>query len=94
MSWFKKIAEKYTTFTCDRAKEIGEKIGIDWDSCKFTVEEFCKGLKVEMEHGPEGPGGSKTDVTGNDPLKFGKIAWAHLLEMSDYYTKLHIMEQS
>lgn len=81
-------------FTQQEAKEISQKIGIDWSKCDFTLEQFRIGLEVESEHGPHGPGGKKTDVTGDDPLAYGKIAWAHLLEMSDYYTKLLEMEKS
>ena len=47
---------------------------------------------VEREHGPGGPGGDRTDVSRGNPLVEGKIAWAHLLELSDYYTRLARME--
>ena len=42
------------------------------------------GLEVEPEHGAAIP---ETNVTNDDPLLTGKIAWAHLKEMSDYYTR-------
>jgi hypothetical protein len=32
-------------------------------------------------------------VTDDDPLLTGKIAWAHLNEIPDYYTRLLQMEQ-
>lgn len=47
------------------------------------------GLEVEMEHGLRDP---QTNVTGDDPLTTGKIAWAHLREIPDYYTRLAKME--
>jgi hypothetical protein len=31
-------------------------------------------------------------VTGDDELTTGKIAWAHLKELPDYYTRLAAME--
>ena len=32
------------------------------------------------------------NVTNDDPLMTGKIAWAHLSEFPDYYTRLAQME--
>ena len=34
----------------------------------------------------------KTNVTNNDPILTGKIAWAHLNELPDYYTRLKKLE--
>jgi len=75
-------------FTEEQAKEIGEKLGITWD--KFDVEQFRRGMDVELEHGTEN---SVTNVTDNDPLTTGKIALAHLNEFPDYYTRLDKMEK-
>lgn len=36
-------------FTTEQAKDIGEKLGIDWS--KFDIEQFRMGLDVEVEHG-------------------------------------------
>ena len=60
-------------FTTEPAKEIGEKIGIDWS--KFDLEQFRHGMDVELEHGTVDP---DTDVTGDDPLVTGKNALAYL----------------
>lgn len=75
-------------FTYEQAKEIGEKLGIDWK--KWDVEQFRRGMDVELEHGTEDP---KTNVTNDDPLLTGKIALAHLNEFPDYYTRLDEMEE-
>ena len=75
-------------FNIEQAREIGNKLGIDWSH--FDVEQFCMGLNVELEHGLLDP---STDVTGNDPTITGKIALAHLNEFADYYTRLDKMEQ-
>lgn len=75
-------------FTTEEAYEIGNKLNIDWD--RFDVEQFRKGLDVELEHGLNEPA---TDVTGNDPIITGKIALAHLNEFADYYTRLEKMER-
>jgi len=78
--------------TAEDARRIGKQIGIDWDSAGFSAEEFAAGLVVEREHGPGGPAGGVADVTAGDPLAEGKIAWAHLMELPDYYARLSRME--
>jgi hypothetical protein len=70
------------------AKEIGEDIGINWNSVKLS--EFTKGINVEFEHGTRYP---ETNVTNNDKKLTGKIAWAHLNEFPDYYTRLKKLEK-
>lgn len=74
-------------FTSEQAKEIGEKLGINWS--KFNIEQFRMGMVVELEHGRID---LDTNVTDNDPLVTGKIALAHLTEYPDYYTRLAKME--
>jgi len=75
-------------FTTDQAKQTGEQLGINWS--KFDVEQFKRGMEVELEHGLRDP---HTNVTNNDPLTTGKIALAHLNEFPDYYTRLDEMEK-
>ena len=76
------------TFTTEEAREIGNKIGIDWNT--YDIEQFRRGLEVEMEHGSHDP---QTNVTNDDEIVTGKIALAHLKEIKDYYTRLDKMEQ-
>jgi hypothetical protein len=76
-------------FTAEEAHSIGERIGIDWNSSRFDVEQFRMGLDVELEHGRHDP---ETNVTDDDELVTGKIARAHLNEFPDYYTRLARME--
>ena len=75
-------------FTTQKAKEVGDKLGIKWD--KWDVEQFRMGMDVELEHGKVDP---HTNVTNNDPIVTGKIALAHLNEFPDYYTRLDKMEK-
>ena len=75
-------------FTAKEAKEIGEKLGINWR--KFDVEQYRMGMDVELEHGLVDP---HTNVTNDDPIMTGKIALAHLNEFPDYYTRLDKMEK-
>ena len=46
-------------------------------------------MNVELEHGSRDP---ETNVTNDDPVITGKIAWAHLKELPDYYERLEAME--
>ena len=78
------------TFSSDEARLVGEQIGIDWASSPFDVEQFRRGMDVELEHGFHD---LLTNVTGDDPLVTGKIALAHLREFPDYYTRLEQMEE-
>ena len=77
------------TFDTNQAKSIGKKIGVDWN--RIDVEQFKKGLTVELEHGTKL--GHATNVTADDPITTGRIAHAHLLEFPDYYDRLEKMEK-
>jgi Protein of unknown function (DUF5661) len=76
-------------FDQQEARAIGEAIGIDWTRAPFDVEQFRMGLEVELEHGAHD---LATNVTDDDEQTTGKIAWAHLNEFPDYYTRLAAME--
>ena len=64
-------------------------LDIDWTESPFDLEQFRRGLDVELEHGTHDP---ETNVTDDDPVMTGKIALAHLRELPDYYTRLERME--
>jgi Protein of unknown function (DUF5661) len=81
--------ENPTSFSAEQARAIGERIGIDWRTSRFDVEQFRLGLGVELEHGRQG---SATNVSDDDEVTTGKIALAHLNEFPDYYTRLAKME--
>lgn len=74
--------------TADEAKAMGEQLGITWK--EFDVEEFRRGMVVELEHGLHDPA---TNVTDDDLLLTAKIALAHLNEFPDYYDRLEKMER-
>lgn len=75
-------------FTVDEARKIGGEIGVDFT--KIDIEQFRMGLAVELEHGSLW--GDCTNVTNDDPNLTGRIAWAHLKEIPDYYTRHAKME--
>lgn len=81
--------EDHREFSADEARAIGERVGIDWASSRFDVEQFRMGLGVELEHGRRDPA---TNVSDDDEITTGKIARAHLNEFPDYYTRLAKME--
>ncbi len=76
-------------FTAEQARAAGTRIGIDWSTSPFDVEQFRMGMDVELEHGTHDP---ETNVTGDDIEVTAKIARAHLNEFHDYYTRLARME--
>lgn len=75
-------------FTNEEAKKVGEQLGIDWG--KFDVDQFRRGMDIELEHGKRDP---KTNVSNDDPVTTGKIALAHLNEFPDYYDRLEELEK-
>ncbi len=75
------------TISTAEARKIGDHLGVDW--ANVDLEEFRRGLEVELEHGARDP---ETDVTSDNMHLTGKIAWAHLKEFPDYYTRLNKLE--
>jgi hypothetical protein len=71
----------------EEAQSIGTQLKIDWS--QIDLEQFRRGLEVELEHGAIDP---ETNVTSDNLVLTGKIAWAHLKEIRDYYTRLDQME--
>ena len=78
------------TFTTEEALSVGRKLGIDWGTSAFGVEQLRAGMDVELEHGLRDP---ETNVTDDDPWLTARIAYAHLKELPDYYTRLEHMER-
>ena len=70
------------------AKKIGDVLGMNWND--YNLDEFTIGINVEFEHGSRYP---ETNVTHDDKYMTGKIAWAHLKEFPDYYSRLEKMEE-
>ena len=74
--------------TPDEAKAMGEQLGITWK--EFDVDQFRRGMAVELEHGLHDPA---TNVTDDDLFLTAKITLAHLNEFPDYYDRLEKMEE-
>jgi hypothetical protein len=81
------IVARKRRITAGKAKQVGAALGLDWT--KVDREQFRRGLEVELEHGARDP---ETNVTNDDLSLTGKIAWAHLKEFPDYYTRLDKLE--
>jgi hypothetical protein len=84
------ISKEYI-LTEEEVKDLGEELGIDWSSVEFTPRDLQMGFEVELEHGFVG---EETNVTDDDIFATAKIAWAHLKELPDYYTRLLKMENA
>ena len=80
---------EYAHFTVEQARAAGERIGIEWATSPFDVEQFRMGMDVELEHGTRD---LETNVTDDDVTVTAKIARAHLNEFPDYYSRLAVME--
>jgi hypothetical protein len=65
------------TVTKEEAKQIGDRLGLDWD--RFPIEEFRKGVEVEFEH-------------TSDIMDAARIAIEHLAESETYYSDLESVE--
>jgi hypothetical protein len=76
-------------FTEAQAQAVALEIGLDFEASEFDIEAFRRGMDVELEHGRRDP---ETNVTDDDPETTGRIAWAHLKELPDYYERLEAVE--
>ena len=76
-------------FTIEQAEAVATEIGLAFERVSFDLEQFRRGMNVELEHGSRDP---LTNVTNDDPMITGRIAWAHLREFPDYYDRLKAME--
>jgi hypothetical protein len=62
---------------------------INMEKMKIGLEEFRKGMEVELEHGIRF---KDANVTNNHPILTGMIVLAHLKESLDYYKLLEVAE--
>jgi hypothetical protein len=76
-------------FTNEEVINVGNKLNIDWN--KIDINQFKRGLEVELEHGAKDP---QTNITNDDLIETAKIALVHLKELPDYYTRLDKMENT
>jgi hypothetical protein len=62
---------------------------VNTEKMKIDLEEFQKGMEVELEHGIRF---KDANVTNNHPILTGMIVLAHLKESLDYYKLLEVAE--
>lgn len=86
----KDYTKKWPGLTLQKAKQIGDEIGVDWDL--VDLGEFIQGIKEEQEHSGILGGETTKVIEKFDYKASGMIAYEHLLERPDYYTKLEEME--
>lgn len=64
-------------------------VQVNTGGMKINLEDFRRGLEVELEHGTRF---KDANVTNNHPVLTGKIVLAHLKESLDYYKLLEVAE--
>lgn len=62
---------------------------VNTEEMDIPLEDFRKGLEVELEHGTRF---IDANVTNNHPVLTGKIVLAHLKETMDYYRRIDVAE--
>ena len=62
---------------------------VNTEGMDVDIEEFRKGLEVELEHGFAF---KNFNVTNNHPVLTAKIVMAHFMETPDYYRLLDVAE--
>jgi hypothetical protein len=62
---------------------------VNTTSMDIPLEDFRKGLEVELEHGTRF---DDANITNNHPVLTGKIVIAHLKETMDYYQRIDVAE--
>lgn len=87
--WTRFKAEDDVEITKEEAKILLDYIVAKEDRSKIPLEEFRRGLEVELEHGAIAEG---INLTNNQPVQTSLIALAHLKESAKYYTLLDKME--
>lgn len=70
------------SFNTAEAMKIANKLGIYFSKERFDLEQIRMGLDIELEHG------RKFNITEDNPLLTNRIAFSHLNEIPDYYTRL------
>ena len=78
-----------TDISHEEAAEVADILRIDFAAVDYDLDQFHKGMRVELQHGAGDP---DTNITNDDLVTTGKIALAHLNEIPDYYTRLATME--
>jgi len=73
--------------SAEEVRQVGARLGLDWQ--KIDLEQFRRGLEVELKRGARDP---EASVTSEDLGLTGKIASAHLKESPNYYTRLDQLE--
>ncbi|HUV79450.1 MAG TPA: DUF5661 family protein [Candidatus Bathyarchaeia archaeon] len=62
---------------------------VNTKNMQIPLEDFRKGLEVELEHGTRF---EDANITNNHPILTGKIVIAHLKETMDYYRRIDVAE--
>lgn len=80
-------AETELVVSMQEADAVLNEIG--GEALEISLEDFCEGLQIELEHGTRF---ADANITNNHPVLTGKIVLAHLKESLLYYKRLAIVE--
>ncbi len=69
-------------FTQKAVKKIWNELSINWE--EVSLDKFMKGLNDEPENGITD---TNMKATENDGRLADELAWAHLEDLRDYYTR-------
>ena len=81
---------KVPGLTLAMAKKIGDEIGVDWEL--VDLAEWLQGIKEELEHTGVLGGDATAVIPNGDLISSGRIAYEHILEVPDYYSRLEQLE--
>jgi hypothetical protein len=83
------LQEEAIKILSDQEEAIKILSEVNIEGMDIPLDDFLKGLEVELEHGTIF---KDANVTNNHPLLTGKIVLAHLKETMDYYKRLEVAE--
>lgn len=80
------------------ARKLEKQLGVDLDAEGITLAQFKRGITEELEHVPTIRRIQKINVNckvSNADIKYisASIAYDHLIDIPDYYTRLARMEK-
>jgi hypothetical protein len=73
--------------TLEDAREVGTTVGVNWDSCGFSVETFQAGMNVEYQRALR-----TTELDASDTIACAQRVSAHLFDFPNYYTQQDMLE--
>ncbi len=74
-------------YTISEAKEAGAAVGVDWNTCAFTLEDFRAGMCVERERALR-----DEELDAGDIAATAQRVSTNLFAFPEYYTEQDMLE--